>query len=162
MPEQARIRVNFSVREIEIAGDRETIEHFLERFDSIIHGFEVAPTPTAPAQIAASGQLPLVQTGAPPATGMPAEFGEYLHEFPDSVSDINRVLIAASFVQANESENSFRTRDANALLQQQGIRVANASEGVRRNVSARRVFSVGHSRYRVSQVGFQHLQELRS
>ncbi|MCH8343827.1 MAG: hypothetical protein IH983_07555 [Planctomycetes bacterium] len=162
MPEQARIRVNFSLREIEIAGDRETIEHFLQRFDSIIDGFKAAPTPTAPMQIAPPGQLPLAQTGAPPGTGMPAEFGEYLHQFADSVSEVDRVLIAASFVQANESENSFRTRDANALLQEQGIRLGNASECVRRNVSARRVFSMGQSRYRLSRVGLQHLQGLRS
>jgi hypothetical protein len=70
------------------------------------------------------------------------------------------MLAAGYYVQRQSGDNAFSTADANRRLGEQGIRLGNPSQCVRQSLSARRVFAVQRGRFRVSQLGRQHLRQL--
>lgn len=151
----AKLRLNFTSREIEIEGSIDAIDRYLDRFDEIIDAFQ-DPNPVPLVMASPSPN----QATAQEPRAMPTEFGEYLHQFPADITDVDRILIAASFTQQENPDNTFSTRSANDLLQNQGVKVANASECVRRNVQAKRVFAVTKGSYRVSRNGDSHIADM--
>ena len=56
----------------------------------------------------------------------------------------------------------FTTKVAKQLLMDQSIKVANASESVRRLKESKRVFAVSDGKFRVSAGGAEYLQTLKS
>jgi hypothetical protein len=112
-----------------------------------------------------TSQTPSQRAAANQPTGqqdLPELFGEYFAEFRSDVTDVDKVLIAASFVQARDSDRVFSTKAANQLLLDQNIKVANASENVRRLTQTKRVFLVADGRFRVSATGLEHLKTLKT
>jgi len=93
--------------------------------------------------------------------GLPETFGEFYHLFPTDLSDQDKVLVAAYFVQRTSEDNSFSTGAASELLRGQGVRPANPSQSIRRLRDARRLFPVANGAFRVSETGVRHLDELR-
>jgi hypothetical protein len=93
---------------------------------------------------------------------LPEVFGEFYSEFPSDVTDVDKVLIAGAFVQGKDAERIFTTKTANQLLLDQNIKVANASENVRRLTQTKRVFVVSEGKFRVSASGFEHLKGLKA
>jgi len=91
---------------------------------------------------------------------MPEIFGEYYAEFRSDITDVDKILIAGSFVQARDAERVFTTKTANQLLLDQNIKVGNASESVRRLTQTKRAFVVSDGRFRVSANGLEHLKTL--
>jgi hypothetical protein len=85
--------------------------------------------------------------------------GELLHHLPRSATDVDRMLLAGHFIQSRSGDTSFGTGEANALLAEQGVKIGNPSQSVKQNVVARRVFR-HQRRYRVSQIGIDHLAQL--
>jgi hypothetical protein len=85
--------------------------------------------------------------------------GELLHHLPRSATDADRMLLAGHVAQSRSSDNAFSTGEANALLTEQGVKIGNPSQSVKQNVVARRVFRY-QRRYRVSQIGLDHLAQL--
>ena len=92
----------------------------------------------------------------------PAVFGEHLNQFPRSVTGVDKMLIAAHYVQANDPDNMFTTRLANDLLKAQGVKVANATDCVKKSMKTKRVFAIEKGKYRVSKLGLEHLENLLS
>jgi hypothetical protein len=93
---------------------------------------------------------------------LPELFGEYYGEFRPALSDTEKMLVAASFVQAKDQDHTFTTKDANQLLLDQNVKVGNPSESVRRLAQAKRVFVATGGEFRVSASGFEHLESLKS
>ena len=85
--------------------------------------------------------------------------GELLHRLPRSATDVYRMLLAGHVAQSRSADRSFSTGEANALLTEQGIKIGNPSQSVKQNLVARRVFR-HQRRYRVSQIGLDHLAQL--
>jgi hypothetical protein len=92
---------------------------------------------------------------------VPEAFGQYFHEFRDSLTDVDRVLIAGHYLQCKTPDRAFDTGAANGLLKDQGIRVGNASECVRRNLTGKRIFALTKGNFRLSTEGLSYLKELR-
>jgi hypothetical protein len=92
---------------------------------------------------------------------MPDLFGEFYTEFRSDITDVDKVLVAAAFVQGRDQERVFTTKAANQALIDQNIKVANASENVRRLIQTKRVFVVSDGKYRVSAGGLEHLNLLK-
>jgi hypothetical protein len=152
----ARIRINIRAGEIEIEGTETFVREYLDRFEELVEFFKKRPqVAPVPKKVALPEQAP-----APAKTEMPNVFGEYLQRFPKSITDVDRILVAAYFVQSHEPENSFTTRSANRLLTEQSIKVANASVCVKRNIKTKRVFALEKGKYRVSQPGIDYINEL--
>jgi len=86
--------------------------------------------------------------------------GELLHRLPRDATDADRMLLAGHGAQVRSIDNSFSTGESNALLTEQGVKIGNPSRSVKMNVIARRVFR-HQRRYRVSQIGLDHLAHLK-
>lgn len=74
---------------------------------------------------------------------------------------MDKVLVAAAFIQSRDQERMFTTKAANQALLDQNIKVANASENIRRLINTKRAFVVSNGKYRVSAGGFEHLNSLK-
>ena len=151
--ERARLRVNLAQSEFEVEGSETFVRTYAERFDALLDrlGHRAQPDEPPPARL-------------PPPTVEAlsidnASLGELLHHLPRSATDVDRMLLAGHVAQARSSENSFSTGEANTLLTEQGVKIGNPSQSVKQNLVARRVFR-HQRRYRVSQIGLDHLAQL--
>jgi hypothetical protein len=97
--------------------------------------------------------------GDPSQASFAASLGELLNHLPRSATDADRMLLAGYDAQSRSPDNSFSTGEANELLTEQGIKVGNPAQSVKQNLVARRVFRY-QRRYRVSQIGLDHLAQL--
>lgn len=155
----ARIRVNFSISEIEVEGTEAFVREYVDKFEDLLESWKKQPkVRSTPQEMVVTEQAP-----APSKADMPEEFGEYLQQFPRSITDLDRVLIAAYFVQSHDHEDCFTTRSTNKLLTEQGHKVANASDCVKKSTKTKRVFlvsSLGKGKYRVSSSGIDYINDL--
>jgi nucleoside 2-deoxyribosyltransferase len=96
-------------------------------------------------------------------TGMLAliahHLGKSLDRLPHSATDVDRMLLAGYVAQSRSADQSFSVGEANAMLAEQGINIGNPSQALKQNLIARRVFR-HERRYRVSQLGLDHLVQL--
>lgn len=151
MDERARLRVNLAQSEFEVEGSEAFVRAYAERFDALLDRLN-GQGPPAPARAAAAPALPDKPVGA-------ESLGELLHHLPRSATDVDRMLVAGYVAQSRASDKAFSTGEANALLTEQGVKIGNPSQSVKQNVVARRVFR-HQRRYRVSQIGVDHLRQL--
>lgn len=154
------VRINFSAGEVEVSGSNALVKEWLEKLDTYVKEF-------GQRHLGAACQVPPRAHGSQALTvtapaQIPEVFGEYYHQFPSSISDVDRVLIAGRFLEGTNPDGAFSTREARALLEAQRIHVSNVSECVKRNQAARRVFSVETGRFRVSASGLEYLGSLSS
>jgi hypothetical protein len=149
---RVRIRANRSTGELEVEGPSQTVAEWWEKlWPELSQGGRPPAVPELPEKPSLSG----AGNGQLPDT-----FGEFYSEFRSDVTDVDKVLIAGAFVQGKEADRTFSTKAANQLLLDQNIKVANASENVRRLAQTKRVFIVS-GKFRVSAAGFEHLKTLR-
>lgn len=153
MSERARLRVNLAQSEFEVEGSEDFVRTYAERFDALLDrlGHGVQPQ-DPPAGRAKPPQAPALSIDG-------ASLGELLHHLPRSATDVDRMLLAGHVAQSRSADNSFSTGEANALLTEQGVKIGNPSQSVKQNLVARRVFR-HQRRYRVSQIGLDHLAQL--
>jgi hypothetical protein len=65
------------------------------------------------------------------------------------------MLLAGYFAQSRSADQSFSVGEANALLTEEGVKIGNPAQSVKQNLVAR-----SQGRYRVSQIGVDHLVQL--
>jgi hypothetical protein len=151
--ERARLRVNLVQSEFEVEGSEAFVRTYAERFDALLD--RLGDRPRSDERPAGTAPPP----SAPALSIEDASLGELLHHLPRSATDVDRMLLAGHVAQSRSSDNSFSTGEANALLTEQGVKIGNPSQSVKQNVVARRVFR-HQRRYRVSQIGLDHLAQL--
>jgi hypothetical protein len=151
--ERARLRVNLAQSEFEVEGSEAFVRTYAERFDALLDRLGHRPQPDNPP----TGRT---QSPVPPTLSIDAtSLGELLHRLPRSATDVDRILLAGHVAQSRAADNAFSTGEANELLTEQGVKVGNPSQSVKQNLIARRVFR-HQRRYRVSQIGLDHLAQL--
>jgi len=95
---------------------------------------------------------------------LPESFGEWLNKFPKGMNGSDQILIAGYYLQKKSETNDFKTGDANKLLKEQGIKLANPADSLKKLSSSKRVFVNSKngklSMYRVSQSGEEHIISL--
>jgi hypothetical protein len=151
--DRIKVRANRSTGELEIEGPAQLVEAWWTRLSSELTAHpnnvrDSIPSNRQVQHVEANGRLPEL-------------FGEFFGEFQTNITDLDKVLVAAAYVQGRDAEHSFTTKSANQLLLDQNIKVANASENVRRLTQSKRVFVVSDGKYRVSANGFEHLNTLK-
>lgn len=153
MSERARLRVNLAQSEFEVEGSEAFVRTYAERFDALLDrlGHPARPDKRPPAEAR--------PPSAPALSLDDTSLGELLHHLPRSATDVDRMLLAGYVAQARAPDKAFSTGEANTLLTEQGVRIGNPSQSVRQNVVAKRVFR-HQRRYRVSQIGIDHLAHL--
>ncbi len=150
-----RIRANRSTGELEIEGPPQIVTEWWDKVWPELSAASQASSTSAP-QGQRQTLLPIPNTEQNPDI-----FGEFFTEFRSDISDVDKVLIAGAFVQGKEPDRTFSTKASNQLLLDQNIKVANASENVRRLLQTKKVFIVSDGRFRVSASGLEHLKSLR-
>lgn len=150
---RVKVRANRTTGELEVEGPAAAVAEWWEKLWP-----ELAQTPRVAAGPSSQRQAPL-----PVGNGdLPDVFGEFYTEFRSDVTDVDKVLIAGAFIQGKEADRTFNTKAANQLLLDQNIKVANASENVRRLTQTKRVFVVSDGKFRVSAAGLDHLKTLKA
>ncbi len=144
MDRQTRIRISLAQRELEIEGSEDFVRGFGDRLERMLELLTSDGAPPAPA--ARRSRL--------------GSFGEYLHHLPGTATDVDRMLAAGFYVQEHSPDRTFATAEASRRLSEHGIKIGNPSQCVRQSQMAKRVFVVERGRYRVSQIGRQHLRQL--
>jgi hypothetical protein len=149
--QRAKLRINLAQREFEVEGSESFVRTYAEQLDQLLARLTEQPAaaPQAPGPVRPNGD-------ALPDTGT---FGELLQRLPRTATDVDRMLVAGYFAQQRGADNGFATGEANTLLTEQGIKVGNPSQCVKQNLLAKRVFK-HQGRYRVSQIGLDHLRQL--
>jgi hypothetical protein len=149
-----RIRANRSTGELEVEGPEPRVVEWWDKLWPDVGGSRPGMRPELTTQRATQP--------TPNGDQLPAMFGEFFTEFRSDITDVDKILVAATFAQAQEAERVFTTKAANQLLLDQNIKVTNASENVRRLTQAKRVFVVSDGKFRVSASGAEYLKTLRS
>lgn len=151
-----RVRANRALGELEVEGSEAAVGHWWDKLWS-----ELALPPQlvgAGAPPARHQQVPVTSTpGSTPET-----FGEFYSEFRSDITDIDKMLIAGAFLQKRDPERIFSTKTANQLLLDQNVKLANASQSARRLVGSKKAFVVSDGKFRISTVGLEHLDSLKS
>ena len=147
-----RVRANRTTGEVEIEGPANTVAEWWNKL------WPEMSNQRGSAQAQSSNVRQPSGSNSP----LPDFFGEYYTEFRSDISDVDKVLVAAAFIQSRDQERMFTTKEANQALLDQNIKVTNASENVRRLIQTKRVFVVSNGRYRVSAGGFDHLNTLKA
>lgn len=150
-----KVRANRSTGELEVEGPAAAVAEWWEKLWPEMGESRVAAPSSVPGQRQAL--LPVAGAGQ-----VPEVFGEFYAEFKSDVTDVDKVLIAGAFIQTKEADRTFNTKAANQLLLDQNIKVANASENVRRLSQTKRVFVVSDGKFRVSAAGLEHLKTLKA
>lgn len=148
-----RIRINLNQRELEIEGPEPFVANYTEQLTSLLRQL-IDPINSQNAVIQSPSESATVEV-----EDSSSSFGELYHLMPRTLTDVDRILLAGYFVQRNSSTGSFTTSEVNTLLTEHGVRVSNASECVRRNISTKRVFNI-KGKYRVSQHGEEYVRQL--
>ena len=150
-----RIRANRSSGELEVEGPEPRVTEWWDKLWPDVGGSASGARPEAGTQ---RSMVPSISNGGQ----LPAVFGEFFTEFRSDITDVDKILIAGAFAQAQDAERLFTTKAANQLLLDQNIKVTNASENVRRLTQSKRVFVVSDGRFRVSASGAEYLKTLKS
>jgi len=153
--DRIRVRANRSTGEVEVEGPSHKVSEWWEKLWPLIstHSGPVAlPAPTPHGQV----------TSKASDLQVPSMFGEFFSEFQPDISEVDKILVAGAFIQGRDPDRAFTTKAVNQLLLDQNIKVANASECVRRLVGSKRAFVVGDGKFRLSTNGLDHLKSLRS
>ena len=149
--ERAKLRINLAQREFEVEGSETFVKTYAERLDQLLGRLMEQPAAAAKPMASARPDGEVL-----PDTGT---FGELLQRLPRAATDVDRMLVAGYFAQQRGADNGFATGEANTLLTEQGVKVGNPSQCVKQNLLAKRVFK-HQGRYRVSQIGLDHLRQL--
>ena len=169
-PMNQRLRISFQDQEIELEGSTDFVERWAPELRSWLAGSasdtslssKPKPTNSTPVTTSISDTAAHLPDREAAVNGTPSgfSFGEFMHQFPRQVTDVDRMLIAGLYVQRHTQDDCFSTASANSLLLDQGFKVGNASQSVKQNVTARRAFRVTNGRYRVSSEGEDYLKRL--
>lgn len=96
---------------------------------------------------------------------IPSVFGEWLHSFKDGISDQEKALVTAYFVQRKSEGNEFKTSEVTKFLTDHGIKLSNASATLKQIEKKKLIFQTRKpskiSYKRVSADGVSHLNSLR-
>lgn len=92
-------------------------------------------------------------------------FGEWLHSFKDDISDSDKALLTAYYIQKQNQTNDFKTKQVSDALKEHGIKLTNPSTSLMRLGQKKLIFQVrkvGTLKFqRVSTEGVKHLKTLK-
>lgn len=168
MSETAKFKLNLKTGEVEIEGSEEFVERQIQQLETLIESVGLRTQQRGEglesAQLEAS-EHPTPQQLASKEEQPPASFGEWMHTFRADITEMDKALITARYVQSQSPENDFKTSEVNKSLKDHGIKLSNPSSCLKRLGEKKLMFQtrkVGALRFmRVSVDGQKHLESLK-
>lgn len=171
MSEYATFRINLKTGEIEISGSEQFVEARIESIRDILDLVSESTSRTVeiddPTNIPSSATQTTQTSSGSITSGYetPETFGEWMNSFRDNITDIDKALIAAYFVQSLSDQNEFKTAEVNELLKDHGVKLSNPSRSLKLLEDKKYLFQTrkaGRISYkRVSNDGQAHLETLK-
>lgn len=157
MEKTTRIRINLSTREVEWEGS----ENFIGKYDTIINDFIEKISNSELPNKSLSNTNPTLKPSQTLSEHHSTEtsFGEFYVKFPRNIKMIDKVLIAAYYIQQTSEDGLFTSKEISEVLSEQNVKVTNASAFVK--ALGGKVFSKG-GKYRVSEKGIEVVTQLMS
>ncbi len=164
MEQKTRIRINLNSREVEWEGS----ETFIAKYDAVISDFM--------SLMKEPNEIPLVQssptvnkninrnintTSPNQATSIPESFGEFYTSFPRSIKVVDKILIAAYFVQQKSTDGLFTIKEAADLLNEQNVLITNANAFIKSLLKTGKLFK-NSGKYKVSENGIEIVKQLNT
>lgn len=170
MAECSNVKINLSSGEIEINGSEAFINDQLDKVKDILLEFygkfdseEIKIPSEAETNSDDITQVAVVNNKE---EKLPDSFGEFLNKFPKSINQGDQVLIAGYYLQKKCETNDFKTSDANKALKEQGVKLTNAADSLKKLCESKKVFinkKTGKlSLFRVSKLGEEHIISMLS
>ena len=135
--ENTRIKINIKTGEIEFEGSEDFVQKQMDNLGAVINLLSLKNTliPTENVNhLKPSTQEAPDTPETHEATNMvsgeldvPESFGEWMHKFKDTLTELEKALITAYFVQSQSSSNEFKTLEVNKSLKDHGIKLSNPS-----------------------------------
>ncbi len=157
----ARVRFSLSAGEFEVEGDQDFVERYEGLFADVLKKMSEVPVSPVSTSVPSNPGAAQVQTagGGMESEGEVPAFGEALHRLPKGTSGTEQILIAGYYASRKSADKTFATGDANRLLIEQGIKLANPSQSLKNNMESKRVFKSG-ANYRISRDGLDRVAQL--
>lgn len=145
-----RIRINLNSREIEFEGS----ETFIERYQSVIDEFinKIKQEPIKAPKVTNTAREDLVKNNSTennkasnflnsqPENQLPATFGEYYSKFPKNLKVVDKIILAAFFLQTKSDDGLFIIKDTADLLLEQNVQVTNANAFINSLMRSGKIF----------------------
>ncbi|MCC6503675.1 MAG: hypothetical protein IT362_11150 [Deltaproteobacteria bacterium] len=164
-----KVKINFKTGEMELEGTEIFVQAQLEKLDVIVSLMgqfsEITEEEAVEEAVTEAEEEKLLKTGEQ-GLEIPGTFGEWLHKFKGDLSDSDKALITAYYVQKQNEGNDFKTSDVNKSLIDHSIKISNPSQVLRRLSSSSKKYvfqtrKIGKLKYlRVSSDGVDHLKAL--
>jgi hypothetical protein len=153
MKTPSRLRVCLQTGELEVEGSESFVSSYADEFRALIAKLAATKVVSTPGPLK-DQRLAVASAASADAQ----EFPELLHQMSSS-SGTDQILLAGAFAGRGREDGTFATSEANALLVEQGVKLANASQSMANNLKAKRVFKVGKN-WKVSKTGQDYLKGL--
>src|SRR4051812_32582112 len=98
-----KVRANRATGELEVEGPPAVVADWWERIWPELNVAAAAPAALPPRQLPAASAA---------RSSVPDVFGEFFSEFRSDITDVDKMLIAGSFVQAKDPDRVFTTKAA--------------------------------------------------
>ncbi|SIS91030.1 hypothetical protein [Neptunomonas antarctica] len=175
--ESTRVKINIKTGEIEFEGSEQFVQNQMDNIDTIIdlvcsniHSPVVKPelSSESTSLITEEDGESIENKDASSEENnfsVPSSFGEWMHRFPENISDHEKALVTAYFVQNQSDKNDFKTLEVNKSLRDHGIKLSNPSQFLKKLEIKKYLFQTRKEgtrvRFmRVSQDGVLHLKTL--
>lgn len=163
MEQITKIRINLKSKEIEWQGS----EDFIEKYDSVIKEFieKLKDNGTSgdwDQPINTEEARPNLNTDITNTElSLPKTFGEFYSKFPRNIKVVDKLLIAAYFVQSNSEDGLFTPKEAADLLTEQSVAVTNANAFINSLQKTGKLFRHA-GKYKVHENAIEQLKQLFS
>jgi len=141
---EAKVKISIGDNEVEIQGDEGFVERQIRNVESLLKVLNVANighqrNPTQLRESASEHNGNDIKDNDQEKK-LPDTFGEWFSSFPNKLSDTDKALIAAYYIQRKSDNEGFRTSDVNNLLKEQNINLSNPSDSIRKLSKRKLVF----------------------
>lgn len=160
MATEARLRISLATGEFEVEGPTAFIAQYDEVARELLTRLQAYTPGTSKPEGSSNADAVAGQgNGSSGKAEALSEFGEAIHKLPKNASGTDMILVAGYYAAMSHSDQTFATAEASKLLVEQSIKIANPSQSMKNNLTAKKVFKVG-SRYKLSRDGIDRVKQL--